>query len=117
MDVRDDERLPQHLDHRDRGADGGLEPKLDAAGSGCLEELRPAPRDQLLVRGDDRPAAAEKLEDVRAGRLDAAHHLGDDRDLPVVAKRGEVVCEHPGLGREGALLARSRTSARVTRSR
>ena len=85
MDVRDDERLAQHLDHRDRGADARLEPELHARRRGGGEELRPAPRDELLVRGDDVLAAAEQeLEHVGAGRVEAAHHLGDDGDRRVV---------------------------------
>ena len=40
VDVRDDERLPQHLDHGNRRADRGLEPELDAAVGSGGEELR-----------------------------------------------------------------------------
>ena len=90
MDVRDDERLAQHLDHRDRRADGRLEAELDAALGRRREQLGAAGGDELLVRGDDRLARAQELEDVVAGRLEAAHHLGDDGDLRVVADLGEV---------------------------
>ena len=84
VDVRDDERLAQHLDHRDRRADARLEAQLHAGARGGREELGPAPRDELLVRGDDVLAAPQQLEHVLAGRLDAAHDLGDDRDPRVV---------------------------------
>ncbi len=39
VDVRDDERLAQHLDHRDRRADARLEPQLHAGARGGREEL------------------------------------------------------------------------------
>ena len=68
MDVRDDERLAKHLDHRDGGADGRLEAQLDARRRGGGEELGAALRDQLLVRRDDRLAGREQLEHVRRGR-------------------------------------------------
>ena len=95
VDVRDDERLAQHLDHRDRGADARLEPQLDAGLRRGREELRAAPRDELLVRGDDALAALQQLEDVAARRLDAAHHLGHDGDARIVEDLGEVRGEHP----------------------
>ena len=41
VDVRDDERLAQHLDHRDRGADAGLEAQLHAGRRSGREELGP----------------------------------------------------------------------------
>ena len=79
-------------------ADGRLEAELHAR-LGCGgEELGPARGDELLVRGDDRLAGAEQLEHVVAGRLEPAHHLGDDRDLGVVADLGEV-----GRGRDVAV--------------
>ena len=87
MDVRDDERLAQHLDHRDRRADARLEAQLHARRRGGREQLGAAPRDELLVRRDDVLAAPQQLEHVLAGRLDAAHHLGDDRDRRVVEDR------------------------------
>ena len=90
MDVRDDERLAEQLDHRDRGAHGGLEAELDAAGGRGLEELGAAARDELLVRGHDRTPRAEQLEDVATGRIDAAHHLGDD--LHRGSRRGSSRC-------------------------
>ena len=85
--VRDDERLAQHLDHRDRGADGRLEPQLHTTGGGRLEQLGAATRDELLVRGHDRASGAEQLEHVAAGRVDASHHLGDDLDRRVAEDR------------------------------
>ena len=39
VDVRDDERLAQHLDHRDRRADARLEPQLHAGARRRREEL------------------------------------------------------------------------------
>ena len=103
--VRDDERLAQHLDHGDRGADGGLEAELDTARGRRLEQLGAAAGDELLVRRHDRPAGAEELEHVASGRVDAAHHLGDDLDRRIVEDRREVVGEHVRLGRERPLLA------------
>ena len=85
--VRDDERLAQHLDHGDRGAHGRLEPELDAARGGRLEELGAAAGDELLVRGHDGASGAEQLEHVAAGRVDAAHHLGHDLDRRVAEDR------------------------------
>ena len=88
VDVRDDERLAQHLDHRDRGADGRLEAELDAAAGGGLEQLGAAAGDELLVRRHDRACRARSSSSTCvAGRLDAAHHLGDERDRRVVADR------------------------------
>ena len=68
---------------------------------------------QLLVRGHDGLAGAQQLEDVVAGRLEAAHHLGDDRDLRVVADLGEV-----GRRRHvaAAVLLRSRGRAPARRA-
>ena len=51
VDVRDDERLAQHLDHRDRRADRRLEAELDAAVGRGREELGAAVR---------RPAACSR---------------------------------------------------------
>ena len=87
VDVRDDERLAQHLDHRDRGAHGRLEAQLHAARGRGLEQLGAAAGDELLVRRHDRSPGAQQLEHVVAGRLDAAHHLGDDLDRRVAEDR------------------------------
>jgi hypothetical protein len=95
MHVRDDERLAQDLDHRDRRAHRRLEAKLHPALGRSGEELGAAARDELLVRGHNRLARAQELEHVPARRLEPAHHLGDDRDLGVVANLGEV-----GRGRD-----------------
>ena len=78
------------------------------------EELGAAPGDELLVGRDDALAAAQQLEHVGAGRLDAAHHLGDDGDRGVVDDLGEVGREHtpsPPAGRVLALLLRGRARA------
>ena len=64
MDVRDDERLAEHLDHRDRRAHARLEAELDARRRGGGEELGAALGDELLVRGDDGLAGGEELEHV-----------------------------------------------------
>ena len=82
MDVRDDERLAQDLDHRDRGADARLEAELNAGLGGGGEEFRAAAGNQLLVGGDDGLPGAQQVEDVLAGRLEAAHDLGDDARSP-----------------------------------
>ena len=102
MDVRRDERLAQHLDHRDRRADRCLEPELDACLGRGGEELGAAAREQLLVRADDGLARAQEVEHVAAGRLEAAHHLGDERDRAVVADLGEVRRDDAVGGREVA---------------
>ena len=104
MDVRDDERLAQHLDHGDRRADRRLEAELHTGLGRRREELGAAAREQLLVRGHDRLAGAKQLQDVVAGRLEAAHHLGDDRDRGVVADRSEVGRQHAVVRLELALL-------------
>ena len=106
VDVRDDERLPQHLDHRDRGADARLEAELDAAGGRRLEELGSPLGDELLVGGDDRLAGPQQVEDVLPGRLDAAHDLGHERDRLVLDDRGEVGRQDLGIGLVRALLRR-----------
>ncbi len=101
-----DHRLAQHLHDRDRGAHRGLEAQLHAVALGGREQLLAVPREQLLVGRDDRLAGREQVEQVAAGRLDAAHHLGHDADLGIVAdgrrSRGE---EAVGRGGVGALAA------------
>ena len=105
VDVRRDERLAQHLDHRDRGADGGLEAQLDAGLRRGREELGAAACQQLLVRADDGLAGAQEVEHVAAGRLEPAHHLGHERDRVVAHDLGEVGREDAVGGREVALAA------------
>src|SRR5581483_5536893 len=56
--------------------------------------IRALARDELLVRRDDRLTRAQQLANVAAGRVEAAHHLGDDVDPLVVAERREVVRQH-----------------------
>ena len=56
VDVRDDERLAQHLDHGDRGAHRRLEAQLHPARGRRLEQLGAATGDELLVRRHDRAA-------------------------------------------------------------
>jgi hypothetical protein len=60
----------------------------------------------LLVGGDHRLARAQELANVAAGRLDAAHHLGDYVEAGVIAQRGEVVGQHPLARCESPLLRR-----------
>ena len=114
MDVRDDERLAQHLDHRDRRADARLEAQLHARVRGGGEELGAPPGDELLVRGHDVLAAAQQLEHIVAGRLDAAHHLGDDRDRRVVEDLAKFVVSTPAAGVKSRSFSTSRTSALTT---
>jgi hypothetical protein len=97
VDVRDDERLTEHLDHRDRRANRRFETELHAAFRRSGEEIGASPRQQLLVRGDHGLAGAEEVEDVAAGRFDAAHHLGDERDRVVLQDRPEV-CGQDAVG-------------------
>src|SRR5215218_2189356 len=59
-------------------------PASDAAANSSV------PRDELLVRRDDRPLRREQLLHVPGGRVEAAHQLGDERDRVVVANLGEV---------------------------
>ena len=106
MDVRDDERLTQHLDHRDRRANRRFETELHAAFRRGGEEIGAAPRQQLLVRGDHGLAGAEQVEDVAAGRLDAAHHLGDERDRVVLQDGLEVGREDSVVDRVVTFLVR-----------
>ena len=63
-----------------------------------LEELGSALRDELLVGRDDRLAGPQQVEDVLAGRLDAAHDLGHERDRLVLEDRGEVGRQDLGIG-------------------
>ena len=113
VDVRDDERLAQHLDHRDRGADARLEAKLDAGVRGGGEELGAALRDELLVRGDDRLPGREQLEHVgfRAGSMppitSATTPIAGSSRIAAGVGRQDA-----RLGREVALLARRRGRAR-----
>ena len=104
MDVRDDERLAQDLDDGDRRANRRLEAKLHTALRRSGEEIGAPPREQLLVRGDDGLAGAKEIENVAAGRLDAAHHLGDERDRVVLQDGLEVGREDSVAGRVVALL-------------
>ena len=106
VDVRDDERLAEHLDHRDRRAHRCLEAQLHAGLRGSREELRAAARDELLVRRHDRLASAEELEHARSGRLETACDLGHDRDRRIVADRLEVGREDALRRREVALAIR-----------
>ena len=105
VDVGRDERLPQHLDHRDRRADGGFEAQLNACLRRGGEELGAAAGEQLLVRADDRLARAEEVEHVAAGRLEATHHLGHERDRVVFEDLGEVRGEDAVRRVEAAVLA------------
>ena len=104
MHVRDDQRLAQHLDHRDRGAHRGLEAKLHPSGGRRLEQLRAATGDELLVRRHDGSSGPQELEHEVAGRLDATHHLGNHLDGRVAEDHADVVGENARLGRERARL-------------
>ena len=70
VDVRHDERLAQHLDHRDGRADGRLEAQLHSAGRRCLEQLGALPGHELLVRRHHRRCrgAAARARSRRPGR-------------------------------------------------
>ena len=94
MHIRDDERLAQDLDHRDRRADRRLEAKLNARLRGSREELGATPRDELLVRRDDVLAGTQEIQHVVRRRLGPAHDLRDHGDRRVVADRLEVRREH-----------------------
>ena len=68
-------------------ADRRLEQDVDARALGGLEQLAPVRGEQLLVGGDDRLAAHQRLDDQRAGRLDAADDLDDDVDVGIADHR------------------------------
>ena len=104
MHVRDDERLAQHFHDRDRGAHRRLEAQLHPGLRCDREQVGALAGDELLVRGYDRLAGAQKLADVSACRIQPAHHLRDDANRGVVANRGEVGRQDAVGGREGALL-------------
>ena len=118
MHVRDDERLAQHLDHRDRRADARLEAQLHARVRRGGEELRPAPRDELLVRRDDVLAAAQA---ARARTRRPARRRPSPRRRPRSTGRRATsamsVVSTPSSGGNSRSLSRSRTSALTTRSR
>ena len=105
--------LLDDADHRDRAGDRGLEAELDAGLAGRLEELVAALRDELLVRGHDRLAGAQRPQHVVARRLDAADQLddqvgaGEDRLEVALAAAEDAADLGPdargGLDRVGAL--------------
>ena len=102
--VRRDERLAEHLDHRDRPAHARLEAELDTGRDGRREELGSALRDELLVRGHDRLAGARAAR----GRATPAGSRppitsATTADRRVVANRVEVRREHAVPGVEAAL--------------
>ena len=73
----------------------GIAAHTDASKRSCAparggrgEELRAVPRDELLVRRHHRAARPQQREDVVAGGVDAAHHLGDEPDRRVVEDLG-----------------------------
>ena len=115
--AREGERLAQHLDHRDRRAHARLEAELDAGRRRRREQLRAAAGDELLVGRDDRLPDTKEVEHVAAGRIEAAHHLGDERDRRVVRDRAEVAWSgSPGRAgtrarRPGRARARARRGA------
>ena len=106
MHVRDDERLAEHLDHRDRRAHRRLEAELHSGRRRDREQVGPLARDELLVRGHYRLAGPEQLADVSACRIKPAHHLRDDANRGVVAHGREVRREDAVGGRKRALLVR-----------
>ena len=104
MDVRRDQRLPEHLDDGNRRADRRFEAQLHAGGRCGGEELGAFARDELLVRGHDRFPGPEKLADVAARRLQSAHHLRHNVDGGVVANRREVGRQDAVVGGKAPLL-------------
>ena len=112
--VGDDERLAQHLDHGDRRADASLEAQLDAGLGRGGEELGAAPRDELLVRRDDRLAGARGARALVARRRRRRPSPRRRRRSRVVEDRGEVGREHAraGAGRPARGRDRGRAPAR-----
>ena len=98
------ERLAQRADERDATADRRLEEDVDARALGGLEQLPPVGGDELLVGGDHRLAAHQRLDDEAAGGLDAADDLHHDVDVGVVDHRSGVVGEAPARQRQVAVL-------------
>ena len=97
------QRLAQHLHDRYRRTDGRLEAQLDPGVRREREELCPLASHELLVGGHHGLTGAEQLAHVAAGRLEPAHHLGDDVDARVVAQLREIVRQHPVARREASL--------------
>ena len=78
LDAVAGEALAQRPDDRDRPADGGLVVELGADLLGGGEQLGAVRGEQRLVAGDDVGTGVQRLQDVGAGRLDAAHELDHD---------------------------------------
>jgi hypothetical protein len=98
------ERLAQRPDQRDATTDRGLEEDVDARALGRLEQLPTMGGDELLVGGDDRLAAHQRLDDEAAGGLDAADDLDHDVDVGVVDHGGGVVGEAASRQRQSPIL-------------
>ena len=98
------QRLAQRPDERDATAHRRLEEDVDAGALGGLEQLAAVGGDELLVGGDDRLAAHQRLDDEPAGGLDPADDLDDDVDVGIVDDRAGVVGEAPARQRQVALL-------------
>jgi hypothetical protein len=57
---------------------------------GRSKEFGTMAREQLLVGGDDRFAGCKQLKHPAARRLDATHHLSDNRDRRVIANLSKI---------------------------
>ena len=92
-----DKRLAQGPDERYAAADSSFEEEVDPGGIGGLEQVRSDVGEQLLVRGDDRLAPLDGLEDQSPCRLDAADELDDEVDVRVSHHRRRIVGEQRGV--------------------
>jgi len=98
------ERLLQRADQRDPAPDGRLEVQVQALGVRGVEQLAPARREQLLVRGDDGLVAFERRQEQRARGFEPADQLADDVDVGLARDVMRIVGElHAGdAARSGA---------------
>src|SRR3954469_6417413 len=75
------EGLAQRAEQGDGAGHGGLEVEVDAGGVRRLVQRRPVLGEQGLVGGDHGCATGHRLEQQRAGRLDASDDLDDEVDI------------------------------------
>ena len=112
--ARGEHRLAQHLDDRDGGAHGGLEAELRAVALGDAPQLLAVAGQQLLVRGDDRDAAARGARrcSARVGSMPpmtsaTTETRGSSRSSSKLSVR------RPSRGRPGTLRGPRRARARA----
>jgi hypothetical protein len=89
------EPLPHRADDGDAAADARLETDVDALFGHRVHDLRPALRQERLVRRDDRLAVADRLQEEVLRRPRAADQLDDDPDVRVPRDLHAVADERP----------------------